>query len=58
MFQRLGAAYLLPIHHSTFRLSREPVDEPIRRLVAAAGSERWRVVISEVGETWTLPVDD
>jgi hypothetical protein len=34
------------------------VDEPIRRLVAAAGSDRWRVVISEVGETWTLPVDD
>ena len=58
MFQRLGAAYLLPIHHSTFRLSREPVDEPMQRLVAAAGSDRWRVVISEVGETWTLPVDD
>ena len=40
MFQALGADYLLPIHHSTFRLSREPMDEPIRRLLAAAGRER------------------
>ncbi|MBA3260720.1 MAG: MBL fold metallo-hydrolase [Gemmatimonadales bacterium] len=55
MFQALGAEYLLPIHHSTFRLSREPVDEPIRRLLAAAGSERWRVALTEVGETWSLP---
>jgi L-ascorbate metabolism protein UlaG (beta-lactamase superfamily) len=58
MFQALGAEYLLPIHHSTFRLSREPVDEPLRRLLVAAGSERWRVVISEVGQTWSLPSDE
>jgi L-ascorbate metabolism protein UlaG (beta-lactamase superfamily) len=58
MFKALGAEYLLPIHHSTFRLSREPVDEPVRRLLAAAGSERWRVVITEVGQTWSLPVDE
>ena len=55
MFRALGAEYLLPIHHSTFRLSREPVGEPVRRLLDAAGSERWRVIITEVGETWTLP---
>jgi L-ascorbate metabolism protein UlaG (beta-lactamase superfamily) len=58
MFEALGAEYLLPIHHSTFRLSREPVDEPVRRLLAAAGSERWRVVITEVGQTWSLPADE
>lgn len=58
MFRALGAKYLLPIHHSTFRLSREPVDEPMRRLLAVAGGERWRVVISEVGQTWSLPPDD
>jgi L-ascorbate metabolism protein UlaG (beta-lactamase superfamily) len=57
MFQALGAAYLLPIHHSTFRLSREPVDEPVRRLLAAAGRERWRVIMTEVGQTWSLPAD-
>jgi L-ascorbate metabolism protein UlaG (beta-lactamase superfamily) len=55
MFRGLGAEYLLPVHHSTFRLSREPVEEPMERLLAAAGSERGRVVASEVGATWTLP---
>jgi L-ascorbate metabolism protein UlaG (beta-lactamase superfamily) len=53
MFRALGATYLLPIHHSTFRLSREPLDEPLRRLLAVAGEERWRVVGSEVGQTWS-----
>lgn len=53
MFRALGAEYLLPIHHSTFRLSREPLDEPVRRLLAAAGRERWRVTLTEIGQTWT-----
>jgi L-ascorbate metabolism protein UlaG (beta-lactamase superfamily) len=53
MFRDLGAHYLLPVHHSTFRLSREPLEEPIRRLLAAAGDERWRVALTQVGETWT-----
>jgi L-ascorbate metabolism protein UlaG (beta-lactamase superfamily) len=57
MFRQLDAEYLLPIHHSTFRLSREPTDEPVRRLLAAAGAERWRVVLTEVGATWSLPED-
>ena len=56
MFQALGAEYVLPVHHSTFRLSREPVDEPIRRFLAAAGSERWRIVASEVGATAVIPL--
>ncbi len=55
MFKALGAEYVLPVHHSTFRLSREPVDEPIRRFLAAAGDERWRVVASEIGATATIP---
>lgn len=54
MFRALDATYLLPIHHSTFRLSREPLDEPMRRLLATAGTERWRVAVSEVGQTWSL----
>jgi L-ascorbate metabolism protein UlaG (beta-lactamase superfamily) len=57
MFQRLGARYVLPVHHSTFRLSREPMDEPIKRLLASAGSESRRVVLTEVGATWSLPPD-
>jgi len=55
MFKALGAEYVLPVHHSTFRLSREPVDEPITRFLAAAGNERWRIVATEVGATWSLP---
>jgi L-ascorbate metabolism protein UlaG (beta-lactamase superfamily) len=54
MSREMNADYILPMHHSTFRLSREPVGEPIRRLLKAAGSERWRVTVSEPGETWCL----
>jgi L-ascorbate metabolism protein UlaG (beta-lactamase superfamily) len=55
MFRALGAEWLLPVHHSTFRLSREPLDEPVRRLLAAAGPERWRVLPTEAGATWEMP---
>jgi L-ascorbate metabolism protein UlaG (beta-lactamase superfamily) len=58
MFRALGAEYVLPVHHSTFRLSREPVDEPIRRFLAAAGHERWRVVATQVGATWSVTSAD
>jgi L-ascorbate metabolism protein UlaG (beta-lactamase superfamily) len=57
MRREMGATYILPMHHSTFRLSREPVAEPITRLVKAAGSERWRIALREPGETWTLPLE-
>ncbi|HEX8324582.1 MAG TPA: MBL fold metallo-hydrolase [Tepidisphaeraceae bacterium] len=52
MADHVGARHVLPIHHSTFVLSREPLDEPIRRLQAAAGRPG-RVVVRRVGETWT-----
>src|SRR5437588_2692636 len=55
MSREMGAEFILPMHHSTFRLSREPAGEPIRRMLAAAGRERRRVAVTEVGETWTLP---
>jgi L-ascorbate metabolism protein UlaG (beta-lactamase superfamily) len=55
MFQALGAKYLLPVHHSTFRLSREPVDEPVQRLLKTTGRDHWRVILTEVGATWSLP---
>jgi hypothetical protein len=45
---------VLPVHHSTFRLSREPVGEPLRRFLEAAGAERWRVVGTELGSTWAM----
>jgi L-ascorbate metabolism protein UlaG (beta-lactamase superfamily) len=55
MAQDLGADYVMPIHHSTFRLSREPLDEPIERLLAAAGGETHRIAVTEIGQTFTLP---
>ncbi|HKS28103.1 MAG TPA: MBL fold metallo-hydrolase [Pyrinomonadaceae bacterium] len=55
MMREMGARYILPMHHSTFRLSREPVGEPIKRLEKIAGPEGWRIALREPGETWTLP---
>jgi L-ascorbate metabolism protein UlaG (beta-lactamase superfamily) len=55
MAREMGATYILPIHHSTFRLSREPVAEPVERLQRVAGRERWRIALTRIGQTWTLP---
>jgi L-ascorbate metabolism protein UlaG (beta-lactamase superfamily) len=57
MSREMGAHYILPMHHSTFRLSREPAGEPIRRMLTAAGRERWRVAVTQIGETWRMPMD-
>lgn len=54
MAREMGARHILPMHHSTFKLSREPAGEPVARLLAAAGTERRRVALTEVGETWEL----
>ena len=54
MFKALGAEYVLPVHHSTFRLSREPLHEPIHRFLSAAGAEQWRVLTPEIGATSQL----
>jgi L-ascorbate metabolism protein UlaG (beta-lactamase superfamily) len=51
----MNATYMMPMHHSTFRLSREPVGEPIRRLLDAAGGEDWRICLEQPGQTWKLP---
>jgi L-ascorbate metabolism protein UlaG (beta-lactamase superfamily) len=48
-----GAEHLLPIHHQTFRLSREPYFEPVERFVAAAGSRPERVVVTQIGHEWS-----
>jgi L-ascorbate metabolism protein UlaG (beta-lactamase superfamily) len=55
MFVSTHARYLLPIHWGTFKLSREPMDEPMRRLVAAAGAEADRIVLRHIGRTWSPP---
>jgi L-ascorbate metabolism protein UlaG (beta-lactamase superfamily) len=45
-----GFEHFLPVHHQTFRLSREPYTEPIERVYAAAGKRTDRVAISAIGQ--------
>jgi L-ascorbate metabolism protein UlaG (beta-lactamase superfamily) len=54
MAGHLQARHVLPIHHSTFRLSYEPIDEPLRRLLTAAGTDAHRVVGQQIGQEWKL----
>ncbi|HKV56474.1 MAG TPA: MBL fold metallo-hydrolase, partial [Candidatus Binataceae bacterium] len=58
MFLETGARYLVPIHWGTFRLSKEPLDEPMRRLIEAAGSQADRIAPRQIGVPWTLPHRD
>lgn len=54
MTQEARAEHLLPVHHSTFQLSREPAAEPLERLQEAAGREAKRIVIHGVGQEFHL----
>lgn len=49
-----GAEFVLPVHHQTFQLSREPRSEPVERLLAAAGASTDRVCLREIGEEFHL----
>jgi L-ascorbate metabolism protein UlaG (beta-lactamase superfamily) len=53
MAEQVRADFVLPMHHSTFRLSYEPVHEPLERMLDAAGRQSERIVVREVGQTWT-----
>lgn len=52
--EKTGGSTLLPIHHSTFELSDEPLDEPMKRLVRVAGEHDWRVLRASPGEVFEL----
>jgi L-ascorbate metabolism protein UlaG (beta-lactamase superfamily) len=45
-----GAEMILPIHHQTFELSREPRLEPIERLTAALADTPERLALREIGQ--------
>jgi L-ascorbate metabolism protein UlaG (beta-lactamase superfamily) len=47
-----GAERILPVHHQTFQLSREPRHEPIERLVEAIGVDR--VCLQDIGQEFHL----
>ena len=46
------ARHVMPKHHSTFRLSHEPLTEPMQRLLKAAGDQASKVVVHQVGDVW------
>jgi L-ascorbate metabolism protein UlaG (beta-lactamase superfamily) len=50
----LGARMMIPMHYNTFRLGREPMNEPLQRLLDAAmrGGLRDRVHPLGEGESW------
>ncbi len=35
-FVDMGARHMIPMHFGTFKLSQEPVDEPVKRLLSGA----------------------
>jgi len=48
------AEFIVPLHHRTFRLSQEPMGEPLERLLNAAGRDTHRVALREIGEEFHL----
>lgn len=55
MGDEAGARYLMPIHHQTFMLSWEPMEEPVQRFTAALHNAPERVALTQVGQTFELP---
>jgi L-ascorbate metabolism protein UlaG (beta-lactamase superfamily) len=49
-FVDLGAETMVPMHYNTFRLGREPMDEPLARLLTAAERAGLRAKIHELAE--------
>ena len=54
MANHAAAEFVLPVHHRTFKLSNEPYDEPIERLLLASGSAEDRIAIREIGQEFHL----
>lgn len=54
MAQDAGARYIAPVHHETFKLSDEPMEEPVQRFTAALVGEPERIAWRAVGETFAL----
>ncbi len=49
-----GAEHILPVHHQTFQLGREPKQEPLERLLTAAARSAERICVREIGAEWSL----
>jgi L-ascorbate metabolism protein UlaG (beta-lactamase superfamily) len=55
MADAAGARLFVPVHHRSFSLSREPVDEPIARAEQMLRAERGRLALRDIGETLVIP---
>lgn len=57
-FLDLGASAMIPMHYNSFRLGREPMEEPLPRLLRAAEragvTDRIHPLVE--GESWLVPV--
>lgn len=51
MADAAGARLFVPVHHQTFKLSRETHLEPIERADAALAHEQGRLALRDIGET-------
>jgi L-ascorbate metabolism protein UlaG (beta-lactamase superfamily) len=56
MANNANAQFIMPVHHQTFRLSFEPSREPIERFKLALHKTPERIALSEIGETFVLPI--
>jgi L-ascorbate metabolism protein UlaG (beta-lactamase superfamily) len=55
MADAAGARIIVPVHHQSFRLSNEPLMEPIERLQEALARESDRLALREIGATVVVP---
>lgn len=56
-FLDLGAETLIPMHYGSFSLSEEPIDEPLPRLLRAAGNANINDAVDTIGEGETRVFD-
>jgi L-ascorbate metabolism protein UlaG (beta-lactamase superfamily) len=56
MANAAGAQFIMPVHHQTFRLSFEPLREPIERFKTALKDTPERIALREIGETFVIPM--
>jgi L-ascorbate metabolism protein UlaG (beta-lactamase superfamily) len=54
MANEAGAEFVLPVHHQTFRLSRESNLEPVERILEAAGPAPERIALQSIGQEFHL----
>jgi L-ascorbate metabolism protein UlaG (beta-lactamase superfamily) len=48
-----AANFIVPVHHSTFPIGKEPLKEPLERLHACLSPDR--IALTSPGQTWRLP---